>query len=303
MPCVGAFGQRPIPPALLSRHRGFRDGALNVAAGGRVMFPVVAAASEVAPRAAKGTIPRISTNQEAWGLTPSTAVITESKGLVGKGIYSIGEAVRLTGVDAPSVNRWMRGYHFQHGGEARLSPAIWRHDLDPIRGRTVLTFLDMMEIRFIRSFRKHHVSWAAIREAADTARALFEDGHPFTRGRFKTDGKRIFRQIEESGRIKLFDMNRGQWAFNEIVEPSLFRDVELADDQVARWYPDYPRRQIVIDPAICFGRPILAAAGIPTDTLAAAVAAEKSAQFVAKLYHLSADHVRAAVEFEERLAA
>jgi uncharacterized protein (DUF433 family) len=231
--------------------------------------------------------------------------VAESKprALVGVGVYSISEAAHLTCVPVPRIQRWIRGYKYDHAGEQRSSPAVWRRDLDIIEGQLALSFLDMMEVRFIQSFRQHHVSWPAIREAAMRAAELFEDGHPFTNGRFRTDGKTIFRQIEEQKEIKLFDMNRRQWVFNDIVAPSLFADVDLSDDQVVRWYPEFPRKQIVIDPRICFGRPIVAECGIPTDTLAAAKKAEGSEEAAAKVFGVKARHIRAAWSFEHRKAA
>ena len=158
----------------------------------------------------------------------------------------------------------------------------------------------MMEVRFIRAFREHRVTWPAIREAARIACEMFQEpSHPFTRARFRTDGKRIFKQLEEEGHVRLFDLNRRSWVFAEIVTPLLYRGVEFEAEQVAKWFPLHPNRAILIDPAIAFGRPVTAREGVPTDTLAAAVAAHGgSIESVAKWYAVSVPSVRGAVEFE-----
>lgn len=182
-------------------------------------------------------------------------------------------------------------------------PAVWKRDIQAMDGHIALTFLDLMEIRFIVAFRQHRVSWPAIREAAELACEMFEDGHPFTRRRFRTDGRRIFQQIEEAGAVKLFDMNRRSWVFNEIVSPSLYNGVEFANDQIARWFPAYPRKSIVIDPKIAFGRPTVTRGEVPTDILTATAKAEGSVEMAARWYNVSPSAVRAAVAFEERLAA
>ncbi|HUG22242.1 DUF433 domain-containing protein [Piscinibacter sp.] len=53
-----------------------------------------------------------------------------------------------------------------------------------------------------------------------------------------------------------------------------------------------------------FGEPIIATAGVPTDTLYAAYQAEgKDRARVAKLYRVTPQAVSAAVAFEQRLAA
>ena len=228
-------------------------------------------------------------------------MVAASPSLIGVGLYSIPEAAELTGASARSIRRWLLGYRFQAGGRFREMPAVWQRDIPDADDELTLSFLDMMEIRFIRAFRKHGVSWPAIREAAALACEMFNDNHPFTRLRFRTDGRRIFQEIDQSADIKLFDMNRRSWVFKEIVDPSLYRGVEFSADQMARWYPLYPNRAIVVDPARAFGRPTLAKEGIPTETLSAAVKVEGSPEAVARWYGISAASAKAAADFHERL--
>jgi len=65
----------------------------------------------------------------------------------------------------------------------------------------------------------------------------------------------------------------------------------------------WPKQSIVVDPARSFGRPIVQKVDVPTDVLAKAVRVEESLSLVAKWYDIPIEAVRAAVEFEERLAA
>jgi uncharacterized protein (DUF433 family) len=77
------------------------------------------------------------------------------------------------------------------------------------------------------------------------------------------------------------------------------------------WNPDgdavawYPRREIaphvIIHPRHSFGRPILSASKIPTETLAEAVAAEGSAKTVSQLFGVTEKQVREAVSFQRHL--
>lgn len=224
--------------------------------------------------------------------------------LIGVGVYTPTEAAHLTGVPATSISRWLRGYSFVRAAERRESPPVWRRAIADVDGHLTVTFLDMMEARFIHAFRRHHVSWPFIRAAARMACEMFGAQHPFTLGRFKTDGNRIFHQLESAGEVKLFDLNRRAWVFNDIVEPSLYTGVDLEDDQVARWYPLHPNRAIVIDPRVAFGRPVLAEEGVPVDVIAAAVAAQEGdIAAVSRWYKVPAKSVRAAVQFHRRSAA
>jgi hypothetical protein len=64
----------------------------------------------------------------------------------GIGLYPVPMAARLTGADARKIAGWINGYR---GG----APAIIRRQLPLIGGRTVLGFLDLIEVRFIDHFR------------------------------------------------------------------------------------------------------------------------------------------------------
>jgi uncharacterized protein (DUF433 family) len=223
--------------------------------------------------------------------------------LVGIGLYSVGDTALLTRAPERTIRRWIRGDVYRRRGALRESRPVWQAEIGLVDDALTLSFLDMMEVRFIRAFRAHRVSWAAIRAAATLAREMFGDGHPFTRRRFRTDGKRIFSQIEDAGSVRLFDLNRKSWVFHEIVEPSLYQGVEFQDDQVARWYPMFPEKTVLVDPRIAFGRPVALPARVPTDLLAAAARSEGSAAMAAAWYKVPVSTVEAAVTFEDRLCA
>jgi uncharacterized protein (DUF433 family) len=229
-------------------------------------------------------------------------MVEAGNSLLGKGMYTVPEAASLAGIPVAALRRWSLGYRYKRDADVKHSPAVWDREIEDIDGQVVLSFLDLMEARFVRAFRKHRVSWTAIRTAAKEAADLFGDSHPFTRRRFRTDGQRIFAEIERRGEVKLFDLNRRGWVFQQIVDPSLYRGVEFENDQAARWFPLYPKKTIVVDPARCFGRPVTME-GIPTDTLAAAMSGMGGdAAATAAWYNVPTATVRAAAAFESRQA-
>lgn len=224
--------------------------------------------------------------------------------MVGIGVYTVAEAARLTATPAASVRRWMLGYRYRRHGLARERPSLWHPDIEPFDGRVALSFLDLMEVRFIGAFRRHGVSWPAIRRAAEIACDMFQDAHPFARRRFRTDGERIFQQVDKGGEVSLFDLNRQSWVYNAIVAPSLYAGIEFSGEQMTRWFPVGGSSAIVIDPKIAFGRPTVAEKGVPTDTIAAAVRAHDGDHAeVARWFDLPVRAVKAAAKFERRLAA
>lgn len=236
---------------------------------------------------------------------PDLAMLRNVESLVGIGLYTVPEAARLTKVPQQAIRRWQFGYSYRRNGEEHTMAPVWEGQVPRINSAVGLGFLDLMEVRFVRAFRIHGVSLHVIRLAADRAREIFDQHHPFARKKFMTDGRRIFAEIvEESGETWLLDMVKSQYAFERVIRPTLYHSVEFsAGDEALRWYPMWPGRQVVVDPQQSFGRPVTVEGRVPTDTLAAAVKAESSVARVARLFDLPKSAVRAAVTFEQSLAA
>lgn len=225
--------------------------------------------------------------------------------LIGIGLYTIPESARLAGVDPRKVRRWVEGYRVIRHGQPQRYQAVWNAELELINGFRSLSFLDLIEIRFVDAFRKAGVRWKVIREAAEKAMGLLHEDHPFSTKRFRSDGKTIFAEIEKTlGGRGLLDLPRGQFSFEEILSDRLYVSLEFSDeDMVRRWWPMGKERQVVLDPERSFGKPIVAREGIPTSILASAYRAEKSISRVARWYEVEEESARDAVEYEEKLAA
>jgi len=224
---------------------------------------------------------------------------------LGRGIYSVPEASRLVRVSAQRIKRWLRGYEYQVRRERRTSQPVIAADYPSESGSLTLSFLDLIEVRFINEFRSAGVSWGAIRIASNRAQQILNEDHPFSTKRFRTDGKTILVEIaRESGEKELLDLVRDQFAFRKIVWPYLYKGVDFGPEDVAsRWWPMDRRRQVVLDPARAFGQPIVDREGVPTATLAESYEAEGSIERVAGWFEISVASVRDAVEFEQQLSA
>jgi len=225
-------------------------------------------------------------------------------GLVGVGIYTIPEAARLARVPAPSIRRWLYGYHYGYKGHTVEQPAVVATN-DNLRSLRVVTFRDLIEVQFVHAFREEGVSWKTIRIAASKARRITRNDHPFASREFVTDGSTIFAEIvQETGNRELLDLKSDQMAFRRVFLPSLRLKMELGKGGVERLWPLGKHRPIVIDPRRQFGQPISRDEGVPTSVLASAYASmRRSVDSVARWYDVSRAAVRAAVDFEQRLAA
>ena len=218
-----------------------------------------------------------------------------------RGLYSLSDASKLTGIDTRSISRWLRGYQYKRSGEAHSIPAVIISDYAPIGGKSALSFLDMMELRLVRRFRKHGLSFQKIRVAATRAAKILENSHPFASRRFVTDGKTILLQIaREANDSDLLDLVKEQYAIEDILSPLLLEGVEFVGDLPERWSP---ANGIIIDPRYSFGQPVVASCTIPCATLFSAYQAERSIQKVASWFEIDPDAVRQAVDFETRSAA
>jgi uncharacterized protein (DUF433 family) len=233
------------------------------------------------------------------------AQLDRSTTLLGKGLYSVADAARLTGVSTGRIHRWLEGYSYAVGGEQHHSDPVFPHDLPLIQDRRALSFQDLLEVRFIDAFRKHGLSWKTIRLSAQRASEILSTNHPFSTKKFQTDGKTILAELGIENRAPdLLDLVRNQYAMKPVLFRYLYAGLDfVADDTVARWWPLPRKRSVVIDPQRSFGQPIVATEGVPTQILARAYEVERSEQFVASLYEVSLRSVRDALEYEGLLAA
>ncbi|EGH99185.1 DUF433 domain-containing protein [Pseudomonas syringae] len=184
-------------------------------------------------------------------------------------------------------------------------PGLWAPEIAFLDDK-LLGFHDLLEIRFVHAFRQHGVSLQAIRSASLQAREMFGQRYPFTCRRFQTDGRDIFATVlDETGDEALLDLVKRQYAFKQVITPSLYEGIDYACEESAkRWYPVKHSKAVVLDPARNFGKPVLTITGIDTAAIYHSYLAEgQSAKRVALLYEIPPAAVEAAVNFEHRIAA
>lgn len=223
--------------------------------------------------------------------------------LIGIGLYTVGDAAHLLKAQARTVRRWMEGYEYRRKGESHRVAPLWEPDLTHSEGGVELSFRDLIELRFVQAFTGIGLDLRTIRACLEAARSAMGSDRPFSSGRFRTDGKRIFLELASgTDDPALLDLKNRQYVFSKIVEQT-FKDLDLEDGLVARWRPYKGKESIVVDPQRSFGQPVAAAYGVPTIVLAEAVKAEGSVARVASLYEVDPSVVRDAIHFHEELAA
>jgi len=168
-----------------------------------------------------------------------------------------------------------------------------------------ITFVELMELHFIKLFRGEGVSMQTIRRASAAATAKFSTSYPFSVKRFDTDGRTIFATMmkDESDTVLVEDLKSCQYVFDQIVKP-FFRKLEFRGTQdVVRFWPMEKKGRVVLDPERKFGKPIDAASGVPTKAIYDAVFAGggQSPRDVARWLDIPIQAVEAAVAFENSL--
>jgi uncharacterized protein (DUF433 family) len=234
------------------------------------------------------------------GPQTSPGTYTAPSTLVGKGIYPVPEAARLSKVSPRRIRYWLNRFDSE---TARERHTLWQGELQPIDDKIVLSFLDLQEVRFVQKFLESGVSWKILRVAHEVARKRYNTEHPFCTRKFATDGKYIIEELKnQSSSIEFEEIEKTQKVFPSVVRPFI-RDLDFSDNRLLRWWPLSRNKNVVLDPHRQFGRPIVSDAGVATEILFLAVKAGQSEREVANWYEVKESDIRDAIDFEEWLAA
>jgi uncharacterized protein (DUF433 family) len=235
------------------------------------------------------------------GPTVRSEVAAEVSTLVGKGIYPIPIASRLSKVSETRIRRWLKRLESEDTSESK---ALWQGEHQPIDSKIVLSFLDLQEVRFIEGFLRLGVSWKVLRAAHEVARGRYRTEHPFCTRSFASDGKHIIEELKNSANeIECEEIAKTQRVFTSVVRPFI-KDLDFSDEKrLLRWWPLSRDRSVVLDPHRQFGQPIISDAGVATEILYLSVKAGQSERDVANWYDVHESGVHDAVDFEEWLAA
>jgi hypothetical protein len=97
-------------------------------------------------------------------------------------------------MNAPRIRRWVEGYSYKsRAGDERQSSPLFRRE----RGGSerIFTFIDLVEILFVKTFLDQSVSMRTIRLVQKEAAEEFKVRHPFRMKRFETDGETILERF------------------------------------------------------------------------------------------------------------
>jgi uncharacterized protein (DUF433 family) len=218
--------------------------------------------------------------------------------VLGNGIYDINEAARLTGLKRTRVRSWFRG----RVSDPTPRP-VFQSDYAGTGGENAISFLDLVEVIIAGQLRGHGVSLQYNRRAHTKLKISWQTRHPFSKQQIRTNGKEIFASWPDDPEWQhVYEVVTSNRVFESIILPTLHKiDYDPQSFLATKWHLS---DSVVLNPRICFGKPIVEAVGITTHVLASSyVANAYNAKAVADWFSIKEEHVIAAVEFEGRYAA
>lgn len=218
--------------------------------------------------------------------------------------YYIASASRLVGISRWRVSRYLKGYDYTYDTKYEVRKGHQPPLIYPkVIRYSYASFLDLIDLLFVKEFIAQGFPLRYIRRALDEAREFLGTPH-FARSEFFSFGRNIFLKIPKDGFIITL-LTHGQYAIRPVVE---LLSEKIDFERITgfglanRWYPRGREGGIVIDPRISFGRPTLIGRGIATENIFDIYQGEnEQIEPVSKWFDIPVFELQAAVQFEQSL--
>lgn len=202
------------------------------------------------------------------------------------------------GVRINTLRTWVRGRKNPATGEFS-APIIALPNPDSPE----LSFVNLTEVHVLKILRKsHNVPLNRIRSSLDYLSEEYGQPHPLADIDFLTNNLDLFIEVMDD----LVNASRGgQVVMKQMVIDYLHRIDRDEAGKAARLFPLQPgqhtdddARVVVIDPAVCFGRPLLFGTRTPTDVIYDRYRAGDSTASMAEEYQRSVHDIEKAIAWE-----
>ncbi|MCH8841693.1 MAG: DUF433 domain-containing protein [SAR324 cluster bacterium] len=226
--------------------------------------------------------------------------------LFNTGLYTVGDVSRLTHIHPQRISRWMRGYSYSLSGEKRSKEPIWQPETPRVDGMITMGFNDLLEIRFVNALREYNISLKKIRNAVTELGNILGKRYPFSSRTVFVIGRDLITQLhDDEGRPLFIELSGSrQTIFYETTLPALEKGLIFEGDIVGKWYPDIDGHpNIVINPRVLFGAPVIEGTRLSTNFVFGAYKAEGTYENVAYWYGIGTEAIRQAVSFHRQHSA
>jgi uncharacterized protein (DUF433 family) len=184
--------------------------------------------------------------------------------------YTMAEAGGLVGRPAETVRRWSLGHRRRYKGQPATDHPLIVVDGDPEKSRIVLSFLNLLELRMLSSYRDE-AALQAIRRALDFAGHELGEPRPLLSRRFHVRGGELFTKFAETpdGKQLLVNASRhGQTTLATLMESlAVTDDIDYSNETAHRWWYHTREAPILVDTRVAGGHPITASTGVRLDAI------------------------------------
>lgn len=208
--------------------------------------------------------------------------------------YSIAEAAGYLRLPKSTLRAWLLG-------QQAFRPVI---DIADRKGRQ-LSFINLVEAFVLAAIRREHsISLPKVRQAVTYLRRTFDTTRPLADEQFATDGVHLF--VEKFGAL-VGVTEEGQTHLREVILNQLKyirRDPKGVPEKIVLFpVPGPAKGDVVIDPRLSFGRPVLDGIGVRTSILVERFRAGDSIEQLAREYNAESDAIQNAIRCELPFAA
>jgi uncharacterized protein (DUF433 family) len=163
-----------------------------------------------------------------------------------------------------------------------------------------LSYLQLVEVAFVATFRALGVSLQRIRKARDYLAQTFNSEYPLAEFRLQTEGRHVLlalQQIERDaqlGHLIVADVS-GQIGWQPLIAER-FAEFDYEQGLAMIWHVAGRASPVLIDPRISFGAPVVR--GVPTWALKGRAIAGESIDELQADFHLDREDILQALAFE-----
>jgi len=216
--------------------------------------------------------------------------------------YGIAEAAGYLRLPVSTLRAWLLGQRYRLGDTSKFfRPVI---EIADAKHRQ-MSFINLVEAFVLAGIRREHeIPLPKVRKAVDYLRRTFNTRRPLAEEKFQTDGVDLF--VEKMGAL-IGATQEGQLQMRDFILARL-KNVHRDPKGVPEKIVLFPARgrsamgDVVIDPRLSFGRPVLDGLGVRTAILYERFMAGEDVPDLARDYDAPPEAIQNAIRCERRAA-
>lgn len=207
--------------------------------------------------------------------------------------YTFAEASRLIGRQPGTLRRWALGHDRVYRGAAKHDPPLITIDGETHGDDPPLSFLNLIELRFLASWREYQ-PLPTIRDALSYAAEELGAERPLLDLDFKRYGRELFVRY---GEHLVNPARHGQLGWPDAAT-DLFESLDYEEQAACRWWPLGRSTPVAVDTRINGGRPTTATTGVRTVAIATRLREGWSAEEITDDTAATREEIDAAAQLE-----